>query len=201
MRIRLFLICVFLLTLTVSAAGTSAQTTATTCNGSLTTLSAEGVPNLYRLGLKYNIPWQAIQSASGITDVRRVGENQPLCIPDRYDLTTTTTTTTTTTVTTTTTADDMATDDATTEEEPYIQGDYCGAFTFGGVPIDRGSCLLELTSIQLGIIGIVETGVTCIPRTLDSIGGQEVQCSVRGDIFLTLPPVPEMTAMETTTTP
>ena len=69
-------------------------------------------------------------------------------------------------------------------------GGYCDAIFPGGIPVDRGSCLLELQSIQSGVQSIVETGVMCTPRVvIADTDGNLRQCSVRGDILLTVPAV------------
>ena len=211
---RSFIVIFVLLALTLSLAllPTQAQTTNTFCAGGLvTTLGAEGLPNLFRLGLRYGVSWPDIQKASGVVDVRRVTPEQPLCVPGVTTPVAGTpvfvtpvpiiiTATPIPIVVTATpipivvpTATPFPTITPVPGATPIVQfteAGYCAMFMGGAVPVDLGSCQLELLSIQLGVQSIVETGVTCEPRTLrtTSTGGLQ-QCSVRGDLWLTAPPV------------
>lgn len=188
----LFLVVLILLaSLTLSLIPAQAQTTTTVCSGKVTTLAAEGVPNLFRLGLKYGVPWQAIQTASGVVDVRRVQPDQLLCVPGVSSTGTTTVTVTVAVVTPTPvpTAIPLATATPVAIGQPvFTEAGYCAKFMGGAVPIDLGSCQLELLSIQLGIQAIVEWGIVCVPRDVRQTTTGYQQCSVRGDLWLSLPP-------------
>ena len=188
LRLRLFVIFILLLALMMMSTATvvNAQVETYCSNGATTTLQSAGVPNLYRLGLQRGVSWQSIAAASGVSDVTRVLPNQLLCVPNSSSAATTTTVYTTDPTTTT------ANMDMVEEEQPtqnfITPGGYCDALFPGGIPVDRGSCLLELQSIQSGVQSIVETGITCSPRVIvGDIDGNLRQCSVRGDILLTLP--------------
>ena len=175
-----------------------AQTTTSTCSGVETTLASEGTPNLYRLGIKYGVPWQDIQAASGVEDVRRVLPDQVLCVPGASASLADTTTTTVTTViitvvTPVATATPIATATPVASGQPvFTEAGYCAPFMNPEVPIDLGSCQLELLSIQAGVQSIVEWGIECEPRVVRlTEAGTYQQCSVRGDLWLsTSAPIP-----------
>lgn len=197
-------ILVVLVILGVSVVPALGQTDASFCpNGITTTLGQEGLPNLYRLGLRYGVPWEDIQAASGVEDVRRVLPEQPLCVPGATGVATggvdpsvadTTVViiveaTATPTLVPTPTPMPMPTATAaamtTTTTATFTEQSYCAGFLPVAIPIDLGSCQLELLSIQLGQLGIMQTGIECEPRTLGTLeDGTPVQCSVRGDIWL-----------------
>jgi hypothetical protein len=185
----ILVVLILLASLTLSLIPAQAQTTTTVCSGKVTTLAAEGVPNLFRLGLKYGVPWQAIQTASGVVDVRRVQPDQLLCVPGISSVSTTTVTVTVAVVTPVPTAIPLATATPVVSSQPvFTEAGYCAQFMGGAVPIDLGSCQLELLSIQLGIQAIVEWGIVCVPRDVRQTTTGYQQCSVRGDLWLSLPP-------------
>jgi len=204
---RSFIVIFVLLVLTLSLAllPTQAQTSSTFCAGGLvTTLASEGVPNLFRLGLRYGVPWPEIQTASGVVDVRRVAPEQLLCVPGLTVAKPIISSTPITIIVTATpvpifvpTATPFPTITPVPGATPVVQfteAGYCAMFMGGAVPIDLGSCQLELLSIQLGVQSIVQTGVVCEPRTLRTTStGALQQCSVRGDLWLTAPPIASLT--------
>jgi LysM repeat protein len=70
-------------TLTIPQAGSSPPGPAPTSpsTGAVRTHVVQPGENLYRIGLRYGLPWQSIAEANGITDPTQVYVGQQLTIP------------------------------------------------------------------------------------------------------------------------
>lgn len=154
--------------------------------GTVTTLRASGVPNLYRLGLQRGVPWPNIAAASGITNVQRVFPDQALCVPGASTMISTTTQITTVTTTTTTTTQFVSvppgqptTPAQAISQQPDISR--CNALMINGQPADRGSCILEV----IGGYRVIEVVASCEPNST-RIGSNDIEekCSATGTAWI-----------------
>lgn len=181
-----------------------------------TTLQQEGLPNLFRLGLRYGVSWTRIILPSGAHPVpERVFPNTILCVPIGGSVTVVNVPPAVPPVNSGLPPIQIipiapAAPAAGVDANSRLSSEqaYCAGVPVHGIP-DLGSCQLEARAIFSGQLPIVLSGVSCKPGATGNMpDGTPIRCNIFGNAYLStervlptavptstpLPPAPTATA-------